>query len=124
MSITEIALGITAIGGLLVGIAALIYQRKQPELNQAQAASELINSESVKTEIARSNNALNAARDLRILDLEKWADNMRPTIWKIKVRDDAMCTLIKGAYTKLELPVPDIPEFPEIPEFPPPRVLT
>lgn len=124
MSITEVTLGITAAGALLTAIAALVYNRKQPVLTAAQAASELVNSDAVKLEIARSSKALNAERDLRILDVERWGDRMRPVIVKIRERDDVMCSLIKAAYVEMKLPIPDIPEFPELPEFPAPRVLT
>jgi hypothetical protein len=120
---TEVLLAAAAIGSPLAAFAAVYYKRRQPELDQATAAHQLISSDAVKAEIERSSRELNAARDLRVLDLEKWADKMRPVIWKIKARDDVMGELIKGAYAQLTLPAPMIPEFPEIPEFPAPRPL-
>ncbi len=122
MTWSEALLGAAAILSSLGAIGTLFYKRRQPELDQATAVHQLVTSDAVKTEIERSSRALNAARDLRVLDLEKWADQMRPVIWKIKGRDDVMCDLIKGAYVKLALPAPTIPEFPEIPEFPAPRL--
>ena len=111
-----------AVFSAAAALLAVFYKRKQPMLDEATAAHQLVSSDAVKTEIERSSRELNAARDLRVLDLEKWADRMRPVIWKIKARDDVMCDLIKGAYSKLTLPVPVIPDFPVIPEFPAPRV--
>lgn len=111
----------TAATAVLIAIAAVVRDRKTPVLTQAQADGVRIDAEAVKAEVKRANTALNVGRDLRILDLEKWADRMRPTIYRIKERDDVMCTLIKSAYAHMEMPIPDIPPFPEVPEFPPPR---
>lgn len=123
MPASEWVLVTTTAIAVLTALAAVIRDRKTPVLQQAQADGAVIDSQMVKAEVKRANNALNVERDLRVLDLEKWADRMRPTIYKIKERDDVMCTLIKDAYVRLNLPVPVIPEFPEVPEFPPPRAL-
>lgn len=113
----------TAVGA----IVAIWYKRKQPVLDEAAAAHQLVSGDAVKNEIERTsklfNARLNAARDLRLSDLEIWADKLRPVIWSIKDRDDAMCDALKVAYERLQMEMPDIPAFPEIPPFPPPRPL-
>lgn len=122
---TEWAEWIPAVVSVLSVISALVavfYKRKQPELDHATAAHQLVSSDAVKAEIERSSRALNASRDLRVLDLERWADEMRPVIWKIKDRDDIMCEMITQAYVRLGMEAPAIPPFPEVPEFPPPRI--
>lgn len=120
MSLNEIVLAITAIGALITAVAALVYNRRKPDLDAAQAASALVNSDAVKTEIQRTSNALNAARDLRVLDLEKWADKMRPWVWEVRTTFDAMCALMREDRSVLGLEMPDL-KLSDPPDFPPPR---
>lgn len=121
MTLSEILSICTTLLAIAVAVAAIIRNRRQPQLNAAQTVSALVSSDAVKAEIERTTKALNANRDLRVLDLEIWADHMRPCIRSIQARDDVMCDALRVAYTRLELPMPDLPAFPEIPEFPPPR---
>lgn len=121
MSLSEVFLAAAAILSAVGALGAVFYKRRQPELDQATAAHQLVSSDAVKTEIERSSRALNAARDLRVLDLENWADEMRPWVYGVRTRDDMMCDLIKKAYEKLQMPIPDIPELPDTPKFPEPR---
>lgn len=123
MTLSEGVLICTTLLAVATAIGAIVRDRRKPLLDAAQAASALVNSDAVKTEIERTSKALNANRDLRVLDLEKWADKMRPCIWAIKERDDVICNALRQAYTRLELPMPSLPPFPEIPEFPEPRPL-
>jgi hypothetical protein len=123
MTWSEALLGGAAILSALAAIGSLFYKRRQPELDEATIEHTLVNSDAVKTEIERESRKLNADRDLRVIDLEVWADKMRPALYAVKRRDDVLCDLIRTAYDKLALPVPVIPAFPEIPEFPPPRHL-
>jgi len=120
MSLNEVVLAITAFGALITAIAALVYNRRKPELDAAQAANALVNSDAVKTEIERSSKALNANRDLRVLDLEKWADKMRPWVWDVRTTFDAMCALMREDRAALGLDMPDL-KLSDPPEFPPPR---
>jgi histidinol dehydrogenase len=121
MTWSEGLLAGAAILSALGAMGAVFYKRRQPELDEATAAHQLVSSDAVKTEIERASRELNAARDMRVLDLEKWADKMRPVLWKIKDRDDVMCEMVRTAYARLGLSPPHIPDFPEVPEFPPPR---
>lgn len=123
MTITEVLLAIPAIGGLATGAAALIYNRKTPVLTQAQADSELVDIEAVRLEIARSSQALQAERDLRNLDIERWGDRIRPVLMRFRERDDIMARILVEWSALLGLPIPEIPSLPDVPEFPPPRVL-
>lgn len=117
----SIVLWITTTIAVVTAGTAIWQNWRKPKLDAAQAAKLVIDADVVKTEIERAAKALNASRDLRVLDLEKWADKMRPTLWDIKVRDEILIDLIRAAYVKLGMPVPDIPAFPLIPDFPPPR---
>lgn len=123
MTWSEAFLAATTLISVIGGIVAIYYKRRQPELDTATAAHQLISSDAVRIEIERSSRVLNDARDRRVLDLEEWADKMRPVLWQVKGRDDVMCDLIKRAYQQLNMDVPYIPPFPEIPEFPAPRPL-
>jgi hypothetical protein len=123
MTWSEALLAAAAILSALGAVGAVFYKRHQPELDRAAAAHELVNSKAVQTEIERSSRLLNAYRDQRTLDLELWGEQMRPVMYQIKSRDDVLSTLIKDAYARLGLAVPQIPPFPDLPVFPAPRPL-
>lgn len=114
MSISEFVPVAAAVVAIVGAVAAFWQNRKKVVLDGAQA-------EAVAIQVRKTNNELNASRDLRTLDLELWGDRMRPVIWQIKGRDDAMCAVIEQQSLALGLPHPEIPPFPEIPEFPKPR---
>lgn len=120
MSLNETVLVATTLLAVATAIAAIVKDRRKPELDAAQAASALVNSDAVKAEIQRTSNALNAARDLRVLDLEKWADKMRPWVWEVRTTFDTMCALMREDRAALGLDMPDL-HLSEPPEFPPPR---
>lgn len=122
MSLSEILLATAATLSAAGAIGATFYKRRQPILDEATAAHQLINSEAVKTEIERSSKELNAARDLRVLDLEKWADKMRPWIWEVRAKFDTICNLMREDRKALGLDMP-ILELSDPPEFPAPRPL-
>lgn len=123
MSLTEwvsISAAAIAIAGAFAGI---VRDRRKPALDEAQATSALVNSDSVKAQIKRMSDESNIRRDLRILDLEQWADLMRPWASRAKERDDICFDLIREDRKRLGLDMPYIPELPPVPTFPPPRAL-
>jgi hypothetical protein len=120
MSWSEGLLAAAAILSAVGAIGSVFYKRRQPELDEATAAHQLVSSDAVKTEIERSSRELNAARDLRVLDLEKWADKMRPWVWEVRTTFDRMCVLMREDRVALGLEMPDL-KLSEPPEFPPPR---
>lgn len=113
----------TAATAIVIAGAGVLRDRKTPVLQQAQADGAVIDAEAVKAEVKRANNELNVQRDLRILDLERWGDRMRPWTSAVKARDDVMCDLIREDRRALNLPMPEIAPLPDAPEFPPPRAL-
>lgn len=120
MSWSEALLAAAAIISAIGAVGAVFYKRRQPELDQATAAHQLVSSDAVKTEIEKSSRELNAARDLRVLDLEKWADRMRPWVWEVRTTFDRMCGLMREDRAALGLDMPAL-TLSEPPEFPPPR---
>jgi hypothetical protein len=120
---SELILWITTGLALLVGLAGIIKDRRTPELNQAQATSALADSDQVKAEIKRLSEQSNMARDLRILDLEKWGDAMRPWASSVMRRDNQMLELIKEDRVRCNLPMPELEPLMPYPEFPAPRPL-
>lgn len=116
MTLTELGLVITPVLAIAGAAWAIIRDRRKPSIDGGTAKQ-------IGLQVERITRDLNAARDLRVLDLEKWADKMRPVIWKIKDRDDVMCSIIKALAWDLERKIPNIPDFPDIPEFPEPRPL-
>lgn len=120
MSLSEILLASAAILSSLGAVGAVFYKRRQPELDNATAAHQLVSSNAVKTEIERASRQLNAQRDLRVLDLETWADLMRP--WTREVRDkfDRLFEMLRDERWSAGKDMPEI-HLPDPPEFPPPR---
>ena len=112
-----------SIVSVLAVIAGIVRDRRKPDLDQAQATSALVNSDSVKQQIKRMSDESNARRDLRILDLEEWADVIRPWASRVKERDDIIFETIREDRRRLGLEMPYIPPLPPVPPFPRPRPL-
>lgn len=123
MSLSEVLPTLAATVAVLVAIAGVIANRRKPALDEAQATSALVNSDSVKVQIKRMSDESNIRRDLRILDLEQWADLMRPWASRAKERDDMVFELIREDRKRMGLDMPFIPALPPVPAFPPPRPL-
>jgi hypothetical protein len=108
------------IGGALVAIigaaAAFWSNRKKPVLDAVSA-------EQISVQVKKDNNSLNLARDRRVLDLERWADAMRPAMRSRDDRLDVLSRLIAEDHVALGRPVPELPPLPPWPEFPEPRPL-
>jgi len=110
MTLSDVALYVVPTLAVLLSGATLAVSiwrdRNKPPLDEAT--------------VKDLNNRLNARRDKRVLDLENWADKLRPYLRGVKVRDDMMCDLIREAYTKLGLPMPEIAPLADPPEMPQP----
>lgn len=122
MSLTEwvpLAAAFVAIAATLAGI---IRDRRKPELDSAQAESAIVNSSSVKLQIKKMSDESNNRRDLRILDLENWGDDMRAWGREVRATFDKICDLMREDRRALNLEMPEI-HLSEPPEFPPPRPL-
>lgn len=104
-------------GAIIASIAAVVQSRRKPKLDDA-------NIDQIKRTVAKADKELNLARDLRILDLERWGDAMRPWASAVAYRDDQMIDLIREDRERCKLPMPEIPPLPPMPEFPVPRPLT
>lgn len=115
MTLTEVALILTAGGSLALTVWTIVKERRKPQLDEAQTRA-------VQVEVARSSAELNASRDLRVLDLEQWADKMKP--WTREVRDkfEMVCELLKEERWAVGKSMPEI-HLPPPPEPPPPRPL-
>lgn len=123
MSLTEwipIAASCIAIVG---AAAAILRDRKKPDLDEAQAKSALVNSDSVKQQIRKMSDESNARRDLRVLDLEEWADKMRPWTYQVRDRYERLQELVKDMLWAEGKKMPEDMGLPEPPPFPPPRPL-
>jgi adenylate kinase len=123
MSLTEWFSVSTAVLAVAVAVAGIVRDRRKPELDAAQAESAIVNSSSVKQQIKRMSDESNMRRDLRILDLENWADLMRPWASRAKERDDLIFDTIREDRRRLGLEMPHFPALPPVPAFPPPRPL-
>lgn len=122
MSLTEWGLLVTTAIAVVTAVAAVFRDRKKPVLDEAQAESALVNSESVKMQIKKMSDESNIRRDLRILDLEKWADAAAPWMSLAIDRFNLICRLLREDREKLGLPMPEI-DLPPAPERPAPRAL-
>lgn len=121
MSLNEYVLIGTTLLAVVTTVGAVVRDRRRPALDQAQAASTLINSDAVKNEITRTSNALNANRDLRVLDLEVWADKMRPWTYAVREKYEIMYEMVRETRWAESKTMPDDMHLPEPPPFPPPR---
>lgn len=111
-----------SIVSVLAVVAGIIRDRRKPDLDQAQATSALVNSDSVKQQIKRMSDESNARRDLRILDLEEWADAMRPWASDAQAKFAMLAEMIRAELWDRGRPMPDIDLLPP-PKFPPPRAI-
>ena len=111
-----------SIVSVLAVIAGIVRDRRKPDLDQAQATSALVNSDSVKQQIKRMSDESNARRDLRILDLEEWADLMRPWASDAQAKFAMLAEMIRAELWDKGKRMPDIELMPP-PKFPPPRPL-
>lgn len=121
MPIDRIVLITVTLLSIATAVAAMIRDRKVPELTVAQATASLVSSDQVKAEIKRMSEQSNMSRDLRILDLENWGDKIRPFLSKVVARDNMLLTLIREDRVRCNLPMPDIAPLEEPPPFPEPR---
>lgn len=122
MTSTEIGLWITTVVAVIGAVWAIIRERNKPELDAAQAQNALVNSDSVKATIQKMSDESNMVRDIRILDLEKWGDKMRPWMREVRDKFDQLCDLLRQELSANGRDMPDI-HLSEPPEFPPPRPL-
>lgn len=115
-----------AIVAILVSIAGVIRERRKPALDAAQANSALVNSDAVKQQIKKMSDESNVRRDLRILDLEEWADAMRPWSSEVQAYYAMLVDIVKAEMWEAghrELPGGLPTTLPAPPEFPKPRPL-
>lgn len=123
MSTSELLLSGTSIISCVGAVILTINNRRKPVLDTATAQKAFVDSDAVKQEIKRMSEESNIRRDLRILDLENWGEDMRPWVFAIKERNDVLYALIREDRKMLGLDMPDIPPLPPTPIFPPPRPL-
>lgn len=110
---------------VVAAVGAIVQNRRKPALDDAQATSALVNSDSVKQTIREMADRQNARRDLRNLMLEAWADEIRPVISIYRQIIADLCARLK---TEIEargghmdaVVVPPVPPFPppDVPPFP------
>jgi hypothetical protein len=98
--------------------------RRKPTLDLAQAQQTIASSAQVKATIQRMSDETNAARDLRIWDLEQYADKMRPWVRLVVERFDQVRDLMRWEFESNGRVVPFIEDIPPPPELPPPRPLS
>lgn len=113
----------TTLLAIITAIAAIVKDRRKPDLDAAAIESTVINSAKVKAEIKSRAQQENFRRDLRILDLEEWGEQVRPYLSQVAERDNQMLTLIREDRVRCKLPMPDIAPLPPPPPFPKPQPL-
>ena len=126
MKWTEYVPVAAAIIAAIVALAGAWHSRRKADLDEAQATNALVNSDSVKAQIRRMSDESNLRRDTRILDIEAWADEMRP--WASEVQE-SYAVLVELAVSVLwdrgeSLPDTVPRRLPPPPKFPPPRPMT
>lgn len=119
----NIALWIGIAIAITGSIAGLVKDWKKPSIDKATT-------EKLKTEVQAANmelnldrDRLNAWRDRRVLDLERWADQIRPVMWARDQRIDLLTRLVIEDHEALQKTCPPLPPMPEWPPFPEPRPL-
>ena len=130
MQISDVALWVTTGTALLVAVGGLFQQWRTmrdsagtPKLTEAQTDTQVVTAEQMKNEIKRQTQEGNIWRDLRILDLERWGDAMRPYLSARDRREDQMLELIREDRARCGLPMPEIAPLPPAPPYPEPRPL-
>lgn len=123
MSVTEWILIATTITAAVGAFSLAIRERRKPELDAAQAASAVVNSESIKQEIKKQSDLSNARRDIRLLALEQWGfDQVRPWGRDVVTKFDLIADLLKAELWEQGKAMPEIHLAP-FPEMPPPQAL-
>lgn len=125
MQLNEAIYILTTVTVLIGAAAAIIRERRKPQLDAAQAENALVNSESVKATIKQMTdkaNAMrdqaNAMRDLHMLALEDWAfEEVRPWGREVVVKYDKQNDLLRELGKRVDVDVPEdhLPPFPEMP---------
>lgn len=123
MQISEIVLVSTTMLAVGTAIAAIVRDRRKPQLDAAQAETALVNSDAIKAEIKRQSDVSNARRDLRLLDLENWAfEKVRPwgreAVTRFDQQSDVVSELAQAlGRTVVPVHLPPFPEMPPLREF-------
>ena len=120
MGLDNVVLTVTTTLAIVTAIAAVVKDRRKPVLDEAQAQQAIVNSDAVKAEIRRMSEMSNLQRDLRILDLERWGDEMRPWASSVVHEFEKLCELMREDREALGLEMPEI-HIQRPPPFPPPR---
>lgn len=103
---------------LIVPIGSLIYMVIYTRRKDSAQTDE------VKQTIRKMSDETNASRDLRIWDLEKWSDLMRPWARAVLARVDTLCDLLDAELNAQGKQLPPMDPLPPMPEPPPPRIPT
>lgn len=123
MSASEFVPVAAAVVAIVGAVTAFVQNRRKPQLDSAQADAVAAQVKKTNAEINRDRDELNLHRDRRVLDLEKWADKMRPAMWARDTRIDLLTRLVIEDHEALDKPVPEMEPLPMWPEFPEPRPL-
>jgi hypothetical protein len=95
--------------------------KNKPGLDLAQTSQAVAGSDQVRVEIERQSRALNASRDLWNIQLENWADKMRPAMRTRDDRIEILTDLVREDHAALSKPMPELPALEPWPEFPKPQ---
>lgn len=123
MQLSEWVLTATTVTSVLVAAAGVIRERRKPALDTATAAKTNVDADSVQLQIKKMSEERDYRRDIRILDLERWADLARPWMSTKVEQCSRLWQMMIEDRSELGKPMPDM-TFPPPPEYPDPRPVT
>lgn len=123
MTPDNIALWIGIAIAITGSVAALVKDWRKPSIDKATTDRLKTEVQAANMELNLDRDRLNAHRDRRVLDLERWADQIRPVMWARDQRIEMLTRMVIEDHAALEKTCPPLPPMPEWPPFPEPRPL-